>query len=156
MKSLIALWSVLANEMAKRCSTSTTSDIKTVRCRGEHEGVSFLTISLPTFGKDFQYCLDQGFVAPKTFLSFRKTGSCLPSFLRGFTEQVFSASTGVLLDEPDIESIYAVRQLTLIFSKMVLPCRSALRLHYRFPDCAGCGRFTACGPGTMIRSPNFH
>ena len=24
--------------------------------------------------------------------------------------------------------------------------RSALRLHYRVPDCAGCGRFNACGP----------
>ena len=122
MKSPIALWNVLANELASRCSTSTTKDINTVLGRVEHEGISFLTITLPTFGKDFQYCLDQGFVVPKAFLSFRKTGSCLPSFLRGFTEQVFDASTGVLLDAPNIEAIYAIRQLTLIFSKILLPC----------------------------------
>ena len=122
MKSLIALWNVLANEMASRCSTSTTMDVKTIQGRIEHEGLSFLTITLPSFGKDFQYCLDQGMVVPKSFLSFRKTGSCLPSFLRGFTEQVFDPGTGVLLDTPSIEAIYAVRQLTLIFSKILLPC----------------------------------
>jgi hypothetical protein len=122
MKSLIALWNVLANELASRCSTSTTMDVKTIQGRIKNEGLSFLTITLPTFGKDFQYCLDQGFVVPRSFLPFRKTGSCLPSFLRGFTEQVFDPGTGVLLDAPSIEAIYAVRQLTLIFSKILLPC----------------------------------
>jgi len=122
MKSLTSLWSVLANDLASRCGTSTTKDINTVLGRIENEGMSFLTITLPTFGKDFQFCLDQGLIAPKSFLSFRKTGSCLPSFLRGFTELVFDSGTGILLDDPDIEAIYAVRQLTLIFSKMLLPC----------------------------------
>ena len=125
MKSLTSLWSVLAEELASRCSTSTTMDIKTVHERVEREGMSFLTITLPTFGKDFQYCLDQGFVVPKAFLPFRKTGSCLPSFLRGFTELVFDRDAGVLLDTPDIEAIYAVRQLSLIFGKMLLPCTPA-------------------------------
>jgi hypothetical protein len=97
-------------------------DINTIHERIKHEGLSFLTITLPTFGKDFQYCLDQGFVVPKAFLSFRKTGSCLPSFLRGFTEQVFDNNSGVLLDNPDIDAIIAIRQLTLIFGKMLLPC----------------------------------
>ena len=125
MKSLIALWNELAIELASRCGTSTTMDRKTVLGRTEDEGVSFLTITLPSFGKDFQFCLDQGMVTPKSFLPFRKTGSCLPSFLRGFTESVFHSGTGVLLDEPSIEAIYAVRQLTLIFSKMLLPCTPA-------------------------------
>jgi hypothetical protein len=97
-------------------------DVKTIQGRTKHEGMSFLTITLPTFGKDFQYCLDQGLISPKSFLSFRKTGSCLPSFLRGFTELVFDSGTGILLEEPDIEAIYAIRQLTLIYSKMLLPC----------------------------------
>lgn len=122
MKSLTSLWNVLASEFASRCGTSTTMDINTVQGRVENEGMSFLTITLPTFGKDFQYCLDQGLVSPKSFLSFRKTGSCLPSFLRGFTELVFDSGTGILLEDPDIEAIIAVRQLTLIFSKMLLPC----------------------------------
>jgi hypothetical protein len=122
MKSLISLWNILSNEMGRRCSTSTTMDINTVHERVKHEGLSFLTITLPTFGKDFQFCLDQGFIVPKAFLSFRKSGSCLPSFLRGFTERVFDVNTGVLLDSPDVEAIYAIRQLTLIYSKILLPC----------------------------------
>lgn len=122
MKSLNSLWNMLAQEMASRCSTSTTMDIQTVQGRFKHEGLSFLTITLPAFGKDFQYCLDQGMVVPEAFLPFRKTGSCLPSFLRGFTEQVFDPSTGILRDNPSVEAIRAVRQLTLIFSKINLPC----------------------------------
>ena len=122
MKSLIALWNVLAKELASGCGTSTTLDINTVKRRVENEGLSFLTITLPSFGKDFQFCLDQGMIVPESFLSFRKSGSCLPSFLRGFTELVFDNSTGVLLNEPDIEAIHAIRQLTLIFSKILLPC----------------------------------
>lgn len=122
MKSLIALWSTLANELAGRCSTSTTMDIKTVHRRSEHEGLSFLTITLPQFGKDFQYCLDQGVVTPESFLPFKKVGSCLPSFLRGFMESVFDSKSGILLSSPSIEAIYAIRQLTLIFSKILLPC----------------------------------
>ena len=122
MKSLTSLWNVLAEEFASRCSTSTTKDIKTVQGRVKHEGISFLTITLPSFGKDFQFCLDQGLVSPESFLSFRKSGSCLPSFLRGFMELVFDSGTGVLLEEPDIEAILAIRQLTLTFSKILLPC----------------------------------
>jgi hypothetical protein len=125
MKSLIALWSVLANENARRCSTSTTMDIKTIQGRVKCEGMSFLTITLPSYGKDFQFALDQGMVAPKSFLPFRKTGSRLPSFLKGFAEQVFDPCTGILKDDPSIDSIYAIRQLTLMFSKMELPCTPA-------------------------------
>ena len=137
MKSLISLWNILAEEYASRCSTSTTMDISTVQGRCEHEGLSFLTITLPSFGKDFQYCLDQGMVVPKSFLPFRKTGSCLPSFLRGFMEQVFHLDNGILIDDPCIESIQAIRQLTLLFSKIEVPCtpereRAAMR---EYVDC---------------------
>jgi len=125
MKSLTSLWNVLANEFASRCGTSTTKDINTVLGRVEHEGLSFLTITLPSFGKDFQFCLDQGMVVPKSFPSFKKVGSDLPSFLRGFLELVFDPGTGILLDDPDIEAIIAIRQLTLIFGKMLLPCTPA-------------------------------
>ncbi len=40
-------------------------------------------------------------------------------------ELVFDNNTGILLDEPDIEAIYAIRQLTLTFSKILLPCTPA-------------------------------
>jgi hypothetical protein len=125
MKSLTALWSVLAHEQASRCGTSTTidisRDIETVVGRTENEGLSFLTITLPTFGKGFQKSLDQGVFAPDTAFKLQR-GRCLPAFLQGFTGLVFDPGTGVLLDEPSIDAIFAIRQLTLIFGKIELPC----------------------------------
>jgi hypothetical protein len=122
MKSLISLWSCTAHEMAVRCCTSATLDIKTVERRTEHEGLSFLAITLADFGKATQKWLDQGFVVPSDCPSFKKNGrSGLPVFLRGFLERVFDSSSGVLLEEPDIDAIIAIRQLTLFISKIALP-----------------------------------
>ena len=124
LKSLIALWEVLAKEFASRCCTSATDDIKTVIVRSEHEGMSFLTISLPAFGKDFQKGLDNGLVDRSSFQGFSwKAG--LPRFLGGFLDQVFDRGSGVLVDNPSVEAILAIRQLTLIFSKILLPCTPA-------------------------------
>jgi hypothetical protein len=124
MKSLTLLWSVLATEMASRCCTSATHDINTVVCRTKHEGLSFLTITLPSFGKDFQKSLDQGIVDRNLFQGFSWKGG-LPRFLGGFLDHVFDRCSGVLVDDPDIEAILAIRQLTLIYSKILLPCTPA-------------------------------
>jgi len=124
MKSLTSLWSCTANELAVRCCTSTALDAKYVERRFEHEGLSFLAISLADFGKATQKWLDQGFVVPSDVPAFkRKSGrrSGLPEFLQGFLARVFDPCSGVLLENPDIEAIYAVRQLTLMFSKIALP-----------------------------------
>jgi hypothetical protein len=122
MKSLTSLWSCVANELAARCCTSATFDITTVERRFEHEGLSFLAITLADYGKAIQKWLDQGFVVPSDAPAFkldRRTG--LPVFLRGFLGRVFDPCSGALLDNPDIEAIYALRQLTLMFSKIALP-----------------------------------
>ena len=114
------LWKTLAEDLARGCCTSTTRDYKTVACRVEHEGFSFLTITLPQFGKDFERCLDRKVVTPQDFLGFsRRSG--LPVFLQGFLELVFNTGDGRLLDDPDIEAIHAIRQLTLLYSKLFLP-----------------------------------
>jgi hypothetical protein len=122
---------MLADESANRCSTSATLDFKKVKCRVEHEGLSFLTITLPDFGKEFQKALDQGKVDRRLFTGFQRKGE-LPLFLGGFLDRVFSRDSGRLLDEPCIDAILAVRQLTLMFGKMLLPSsdarlRSAMR-----------------------------
>jgi hypothetical protein len=46
---------------------------------------------------------------------------------------------GVLLDEPSVEAIYAIRQLTLIFSKILLPCTPE-RERKAFDDYVQCDR----------------
>ena len=121
MKSLTLLWSQLAKEFANRCCTSATMDINTVQGRVKHEGISFLTISLPSFGKDFQKSLDQGIVDRNSFQGFTWRAG-LPRFLGGFLDRVFDRGSGVLVHEPDVEAIIAIRQLTLLFSKISLPC----------------------------------
>ena len=124
MKSQIVLWKKIADESAIRCHTSATKDSETVLARSKHEGESFLTITLPAFGKDFQKSLDQGLVSRNMFKSFSWHAG-LPRFLGGFLERVFDRSTGVLLNEPDIDAILAIRQLTLLYSKVLRPCSDA-------------------------------
>lgn len=96
-------------------------DIRTVHERVEHEGLSFLTITLPTFGKDFERSLDLGGTDRSLFRAFAwKAG--LPRLFSGFLGQVFDSGTGVLLDDPNIDAITSVRQLTLMFGKVLVPC----------------------------------
>jgi len=45
----------------------------------------------------------------------------LPAFLQGFSARVFDSASGALLNDPDIDAIFAIRQLTLMFSKIALP-----------------------------------
>jgi hypothetical protein len=121
MKSMIDLWCELANELAGWCHTSTTLDIQKVRSRTEAEGDSFLTITLPSFGKDFESCLEIGLLDDDAFAGFKRKNG-FPLFLGGFLRQIFSSLDGAILAEPSHDSIYAVRQLTSLCAKVLLPC----------------------------------
>jgi len=103
------------------CHTSTIRDFKRISSRVEHEGLSFLTITLPNFGSDLQKGLDQGFADRHLFKGFPWKGG-LPLFLGGFLDLVFDRKTGRLLDVPDVDAIQAIRQITLMFAKINLPC----------------------------------
>jgi len=107
--------------MGTLCDTSTTLDLKKILRRIEHEGISFLTISLANFGKDFEKSLDQGFVDSSLFSGFQRKGG-LPLFMGGFLSRVFDPYSGRLLDAPCVNSIFAIRQITLMWSKMDLEC----------------------------------
>jgi len=129
MKSLVDLWCNSAEELAEWCHTCTTSDIKTVRRRVEHEGFSFLTIALPDFCKAFERALDEGRIDPQDFRwSTRlKRGSSpnpgmIPVFLQGFMRQVFDEVSGTIHDEPNVDCIFAIRQLCSLYAKIEIPC----------------------------------
>jgi len=124
LNSLMMLWKKVADESATRCCTSATRDLTTVSGRVKHEGLSFLTITLPSFGKDFEKSLDLGYVDPHLFKSFKRRGRS-PVFLSGFLDLVFDRSDGRLLDEPNEDAILAIRQLTLMFGKVRIPCSDA-------------------------------
>lgn len=121
MKSLLALWQTVAEELAARCHTSTQRDFETLAQRFEHEGLSFLTITLTDFGKGLEKGLSQGYVSSSDFPSFR-TSRGLPTFLSGFLSLIFERGSGRLLDVPSSDAIFAVRQLTLMFGKIEVPC----------------------------------
>lgn len=98
-------------------------DTDTLVSRVKHEGLSFLTITLPTFGADFDRSLAEGRVAPHRFSSFKKIkGGTIPAFLQGMFAQVFDRFTGKLLQDPSVSSIRGIRQLTYAFKKVKLPC----------------------------------
>jgi len=123
MKSLVSLWREAADELAAWCCTSASRDFKKLASRTEYEGTSFLTITLPSFGKDFERGLERGRIDPSDYMGFernRRNRGPLPLFLGGFLDQVFSPVDGQLLQEPSLDCIFAVRQLTSMFGKILL------------------------------------
>ncbi len=123
MKSLMRLLECVLTDVSIWCGTSTTRDFNTISRRVDHEGLSFLTISLPVFCSDFERSLATGFVDSSCFMGFHKH-EALPRLFGGLLSRVFDASTGVLLKEPDSLAITAVRQVCLMFKKVLLPCSS--------------------------------
>lgn len=138
MKSLITLFEKLATDVASwsyasthpsasedRIAIEVQRDVDYVRRRFEHEGTSFLTITLPKFRSDLEIALDRGFVGDDLFVGFRPSNQTeLPSFLGGLTRLVFERN-GVLLHDPNPEAIKGLRQLSGVFGKILLPCSDA-------------------------------
>ena len=101
-------------------------DLETIRSRVENEGLSFLTITLPQFSKDFERSLELGEIDSSCFRSFRKHGA-IPAFLRGMLSRIFNHETGSINDDQEIQKefpqvISAVRQICLAFKKLEVPC----------------------------------
>jgi len=111
-------------------------DWKTIQSRVEHEGISFLTITLPAFAKDFERSLATGFIDSTCFsgwsrISIRsssgKVHGSIPAFLQGMISHLFDREDGKHvqnsdneLDAPNI--VGCVRQICLAFKKLELPC----------------------------------
>lgn len=123
MKSPTWILQGLLLDAAIWCDASTTRDLETITSRIEHEGESFLSISLPTFGACFEQALDRGYCLPTDFPGFRRRrGRPLPLFLGGLVSLVFDPGTGSLLNEPNIDAIFYVRQICYTFKKVLRPC----------------------------------
>jgi len=101
-------------------------DLETLKSRVKDEGLSFLTITLPNFGKDFERGLDQGKIDPTLFRSFRKSGA-IPAFLQGMLGQIFDRVTGEIVDEINLDIIVplveGIRQIAYTFKKLELDCK---------------------------------
>ncbi len=97
---------------------SVERDIATMRRRCNHEGLSFLTITLPQLSDALERGLESElFTCPS---SFSRHGS-LPRFMGGFFKRVF-ALDGRLLPDPCPYTIRFIRQIARFFKKPKLEC----------------------------------
>lgn len=141
MKSLINLLQELLADAGSMCSVETARDLVTIRSRAKHEGLSFLTITLPDFSSEFERALEEGGLDSTFFVGWRKKG-CLPAFLQGFTSLVFTTS-GRVRNDASTDAIFCVRQICRIFKKVRVDCsaervnrtlRKYADLENSFPD----------------------
>lgn len=112
-------------------------DLSIIKSRVEHEGISFLTISLPSFARDFEKSLALGFVDPTCFLGFerisilksnnKKRHGAIPVFLQGMLGLLFNKENGKY-EQDTVNSFNAasivgcVRQICRAFNKLQLSC----------------------------------
>lgn len=127
---------IIKDATALNVAQQPVRDLKTLRSRVKHEGLSFLTITLPTFGKDFERSLDLGRIDSSCFRSFRKHKG-IPAFLQGILSRVFDLGTGGLLDEPDVTAIRSIRQIAYAFKKLEVDCKPirVSKTLSKFTDC---------------------
>lgn len=122
MKEQLQMLAALFQDCSAKCSTvSWSHDIRTIKERVAAEGVSFLTLTLPSFSESFFKALERGQVTSDLFIGWKKR-LCLPAFMQGFTALVFDQRTGGLLDEPLVEAIQSIRQICNWYKKVAISC----------------------------------
>jgi len=125
-QSILVLLDIL-KDASISLRVNTIRDAKCILERVKREGVSFLTLTLPDFCTDFEKSLSEGRVSTSRFLAFKKRGA-LPRFLGGLLGLIFDTKSGELLQEPNVNAILFVRQITLMHKKIELPCSRARTL----------------------------
>lgn len=92
------------------CPVSMNRDVVTLEERTAAEGESFLTKTLPQFGKSLDFALQER--APLAVSGFKKRGprSALPAFLQALTRCVFE-DDGCLSANPNPDAIRLLRQI---------------------------------------------
>jgi hypothetical protein len=129
MKSLNILHAVL-KDASVSTGASTSRDWITIQSRHEHEGESFLTITLPDFCVWFERSIHEGQCETSIFSLFRKKRSkkirsVLPCFLHGLTSLVFDVESGRIREDASVNAVLFVRQICLLHKKVKLPCTIA-------------------------------
>lgn len=124
MKRPTMLYQLLLEDLGMQLDLSVERDVATLLRRYEHEGESFLSITLPTLSDSLERGLEDGRLSCPT--AFRRHGR-LPRFLGGFFSRVFNRA-GELLPEPCIGSILAIRQICRFFKKLKIGCSPAREL----------------------------
>lgn len=94
---------------------SLQKDLSTAKRRLRHEGISFLTISLPNFLEAFLSGLEHQVFTPP--MGFHVRGGSLPVFLQGLTSLVFDTD-GVLRSDASADDVKNIIQTLGLFGKL--------------------------------------
>jgi len=123
MKSTQALLTAMLTDVGMNTNTSMDRDLMRIRSRIKDEGLSFLTITLPSFSKDLDRCLENGYYDPSLFRAFCKVrGSVrIPKLFSGILSQIFDC-TGRLHTNVNPDLVDGVRQICLSFNKLKKGC----------------------------------
>jgi hypothetical protein len=120
MKSLLTLHLATLRSCAQLCSADVVRDVSYLTARWEDEGDSFLTITLPKFAKALERGLHDGIWPDHEPLGFKRSKG-LPSLFSGFLIRIFHKD-GTLLDDPDADCIWAIRQICYLTHKVSRDC----------------------------------
>ncbi len=118
MKRPTMLVQAILRQLSLDLDLSVERDLLRIADRCEHEGLSFLTITLPQLDDALLQGIETGtFTCPSAFARHGR----LPRFLGGFFKRVFN-SDGELLDNPCPYVIAGIRQVCRFFKKLKLEC----------------------------------
>jgi len=125
----------LLRQAALDLDLSVERDVCTIRRRCKHEGLSFLTLTLPELSDALEQGLESGhFSCPSAFARHGR----LPRLLGGFFKCVFTMD-GTLIDDAPGDVIYYIRQICRFFKKPKMSCSPEKNLEaiQRFVDIEG-------------------
>lgn len=116
MKSLIGLSRSLLHDLQRLHPEvkGLDRDLRTIEARIESEGVGFLSVALPAYGKAFDQSLAYGKMA--YIAGFANNGE-IPKFLQGILIHIFDSQTGLLKETVDPGYISSIRQVCYFFKK---------------------------------------
>nr|WKV33431.1 MAG: RNA-dependent RNA polymerase [Riboviria sp.] len=121
MKSLVNLHLSVLRNVGQLCNVDVAMDEMNLIHRAQGEGDGYLTIVLPKLAKALEKGLSDGFWPSQDVGSTWDHHRGLPRFLGGFLTRVFDRS-GSLLDSPDTNCIWAVRQFCYLTHKVEREC----------------------------------
>lgn len=125
MKSMVGLSLVVLQECGELVGISTTRDEEYLRSRVGAEGLSFLTITLPSIDKALLNALDRGRWEHNSLLRLKsQPGTERPRFLGAFIALIFGPCGALRTDNREQHPVVIrlLRQFLLLHSKVELPC----------------------------------
>jgi len=125
LNDMLEIWCALSNDIARSYATSSVElsrDCETAKHNTISRGIGFFTLDLPSLDAHLLQLLEDGYVRFEGPLTARRSKKDVrPRFLWFLWSRICDVN-GWLLDEPDPDAIFFLRQITSIFKKLEVGC----------------------------------